>query len=651
MRAPKSGILVGAIILVAALVGALPAAAATTTAWATWQPLTGTGGAYTTTVQVAAQPALTATMTTDSRAGQVGVISGASTWLSQGTPVGEKYGSSVNQQYLNLRPKADSPTSPSTTTYSFATPTPASGWTFVLGDIDADSVRIEAIGVDGQAVSTEDLGFNGGFNYCAPGIAGKPSCSGDAADVPAWDATTRTLTGNATASDTSGSAAWFEPSVPITSLTFFFTQRSGFPIYQTWFASIARDITGTVTDQAEGPLPGATLTLTDANGTVVGTTTTDADGTYSFPGFVATDGYTVTITVPDGKVAVGPTAQAVDLTTEDGSAAFEVRDVETVGVEVSGRVVDDEDTGVPGAIVTIDGVEPATTDEDGAFLIEGVPAGPHTVEITPPPGFTTTATAEIIVPEDSEEPIVLEELVVVENPDLSGTVRVDGTGIADVTIAASDGVDTVTTVTDEEGTFTFPRLPAGEYEITITPPDGCIATGPTTRTEELTTDDLAGVDFELARPGSISGAVLTGEGEPVAGVIVTVESGDVSQQSTTDADGTYAITDLPPDSYDLTITAPEGRTIIGPATATFVITSAGESLVGPSFTVSAAAVTPTDPPTQNPTDPASPPDTGAGQLPSTGLGPETFIWAAAGGAVLVVGIALLLISRRRSRGD
>ncbi|WP_311258223.1 hypothetical protein [Microbacterium sp. WCS2018Hpa-9] len=67
MRAPKSGILAGAIILVAALVGALPAAAATTTAWATWQPLTGTGGAYTTTVQVAAQPALTATMTSDSR--------------------------------------------------------------------------------------------------------------------------------------------------------------------------------------------------------------------------------------------------------------------------------------------------------------------------------------------------------------------------------------------------------------------------------------------------------------------------------------------------------------------------------------------------------------------------------------------------------
>ncbi len=651
MRAPKSGILAGVIILVAVLVGALPAAAATTTAWAAWQPLTGTGGAYTTTVQVAAQPAMTATMTTDSRAGQVGVISGASTWLSQGTPVGEKYGSSIDQQYLNLRPRADSPASPSTTTYSFAAPTPASGWTFVLGDIDADSVRIQAIGVDGETLTAEEIGFNGGFNYCAPGVAGKPSCSGVATDVPSWDATTQTLTGNATASDTSGSAAWFEPSVPITSLTFFFTQRSGFPIYQTWFASIARDITGTVTDQAEGPLPGAALTLTDANGAVVGTTTTDADGTYSFPGFIATDGYTVTVTVPDGKVAVGSSAQAVDLTTEDGTAAFEVRDVEPVGVEVSGRVVDDEDAGVPGAIVTIDGVDPAATDADGGFVIEGVPAGPHTVEITPPPGFSATEPTEIVVPEDSEEPIVLEDLVVVENSDLGGTVSAAGTGVPDVTITVDDGVDTVTTVTDEDGAYTFPRLPAGEYEITITAPDGYITSGPATRTENLTTSDLTNVDFELARLGSISGEVRADDGAPVAGVIITVETDEVSQELTTDADGGYAIADLPPDSYDLTITAPEGRTIIGPATATFVITAAGESFVGQDFTISAAVVTPTDPPTQNPTDPVPPPGTGAGQLPSTGLAPETFIWAGVGGAVLVVGIVLLLISRRRSRGD
>ncbi len=82
-------------------------------------------------------------------------------------------------------------------------------------------------------------------------------------DVPSWDATTLTLTGNAAALDTSGAAAWFEPSTPISSLSLIFTRRSGLPVYQTWFASIAQDITGTVTDTG-APTPGVTLTLTDA---------------------------------------------------------------------------------------------------------------------------------------------------------------------------------------------------------------------------------------------------------------------------------------------------------------------------------------------------------------------------------------------------
>ena len=145
--------------------------------------------------------------------------------------------------------------------------------------------------------------------------------------------------------------------------------------------------------------------------------------------------------------------------------------------------------------------------------------------------------------------------------------------------------------------------------------------------------------------------MLTDEGDRLAGVVLTVESDDISQEVTTDADGAYEIVDLPPDTYDLTITAPEGRTIIGPATATFVVTAAGEALVGPTFTVSAAVVTPTGPPTQPPTQPTTPPDTGAGQLPATGLGSETFVWAAAGAAVLVVGAVLFLISRRRSNRD
>ncbi|WEK61467.1 MAG: carboxypeptidase regulatory-like domain-containing protein [Candidatus Microbacterium colombiense] len=646
MRARGKGTLVGAVVVLTAALLAAPASAATTTTWATWQPLTGTGGAYTTTVAIAAQPAVTATMTSDSRAGQVGVISGASVWLAQGTPVGAKYGSSLNQPYLNLRPKADNASSPSTTTYSFPAPTPASGWAFVLGDIDADAVRIHAIGADGQVLTAAELGFQGGFNYCAPGIVGKPSCTGAADDVPVWNPATLTLTGNAAAADTSGAAAWFEPNVPIRSLSVVFTRRAGFPVYQTWFASLTRDITGTVTDVVDGPLEGVALTLVDANGTVVGTSTTGIDGSYAFPGFVATDGYLVRVSPPAGKIATGATVQAADLTDADAVADFTVRDI--VPVAVSGQVTDDDGDPVPGVTVTIDG-QTATTDADGRYLFDSVPVGTHTATITAPPGYTITdAPAPFTIPADSEVPIENIDFELAENPALSGTVTSNGSGVAGVTVTASGAGGTRSTVTDANGTYSFPRLSAGDYDITITTPGGYVADGPVTRAEAVGADDIDDVDFALARLGAFDGVVRTAGGDPVGGVGIRITGPTGPQQQTTDADGSFGLGALPPGTYTLTVVAPDGTTIVGPATRTVVITAAGEAVADQDFTLSAVVVTPS--PTPTPTDTASPtPGVGAGggPLAGTGLGPETFAWAAAGGVVLILGATLLIVSRRR----
>jgi len=649
MRAPRS-LLVGAVAVLAAVAIAVPASAATTSDWADWQPLAGSGGAYTTSVDIAAQPELSATVTSDSRAGQVGVISGASVWLAQGTDVGAKYGTSQGQPYLNLRPKADTATSPSTTTYSFNAPTPTSGWTFVLGDIDADSVRIQAIGTDGQQLTAADLGFRGGFNYCAPGIAGKPGCTGVATDVPTWNPATLTLTGNAAAADTSGSAAWFEPSTPITSLSFIFTRRSGFPVYQTWFASLARDITGSVVDIADGPLDGVTLNLTDGNGTVVGTTTTAPDGTYSFPGFVATDGYTVRVSPPPGKIATTATVIPVDLTDADAVADFEVRDI--IPVAVSGQVLDDDGTPVPGVTVTIDG-QTTTTGADGRYLFDQVAVGTHTATITAPPGFTITSTPPAFtVPVGSEDPIENVDFVLAENPTLSGTVSSNGTGVPGVTVTATSPGGTLTTVTDGNGDYSFPRLPVGDYDIAITTPDGYVVDGPSSRPEQVAADDVTDVDFALARLGALSGTVTTDDDEPFGGVTIEVAGPGGSQQLTTDADGAFGLDSLAPGTYTLTVVPPDDTTVVGTATRTLTITAAGETIVDLDFVLAEDDVVPT--PTPTPTDTATPttdPGNGGDRLPATGLGPETFAWAIGGGVVLVLGATLLIAARRRSHRD
>lgn len=649
MRVHRRGILAGAIVLAAVMVGAIPAAAATTSSWATWQPLAGGAGAYTTTVQIAAQPAITATMTSDSRGGGPAVISGASTWLSEGTPIGAKYGSSRDQSYLNLRPKADNAASPSTTTYSFAAPTPSSGWAFALGDIDADAVRIQAIGPDGQALDATELGFRGVFNYCAPGVAGKPSCTGDAADVPTWDPTTLTLTGNAAAADTSGAAAWFEPAAPISSLTFFFTRRTGFPVYQTWFVSQARDVTGTVADVVDGPLNGVGITLTDANGAVVGTTTTAADGTYSFPGFVAAAGYTVRVTPPIGKISTGATTLAVDLTSADAVADFTLRAI--VPVAVSGQVTDADGDPVAGVTVTIDG-QTTTTDAAGEYLFDSVPVGTHTATITTPAGYTLTSSPPAFtVPLGSEDPIEDVNFRVAENPTLSGAVTSNGTGVPGVTVTAVGPGGTVTAVTNGSGAYSFPRLSAGDYDITVTTPGGYVALTPVTRSEQVAGADVADVDFDLARLGAFDGTVRTDGGAAATGVVVQVTGPGAPASLTTDADGSFGLGALAPGAYTLTVVPPAGSTVVGAATRTLVITAAGEAVVEQDFTLAAVVVPPDPDPDPDPDPPVTGGSDDGGILPGTGLGPETFAWAAGGAAVLVVGAVLLLVSRRRSMRD
>jgi len=296
----------GATTIIVALVGAMgpwapEASAQPVTGYAAWSEPTGSAASWTGSATIASVPGVPdASYATNSLSPVV--PTGASTWLGASTPFGAVFGSSQGKPYLQAR--YTSGIQASTTTFTFAGSTPtqrgALGWGFALGDIDADSVTLSATTVSGVPATAAELGWQGAFNFCD--VSPRPSgCSGgDDTDVPVWDPTTSTLTGNG--SDTSGAAGWFRPTVQLDSLTLVFTPITGLPVFNLWMAATGgASVSGTVTCRvAEGvgpPIAGIEVGLryNAELPVVVGgeplTTTTDATGSYSFsdlaPGFYA----------------------------------------------------------------------------------------------------------------------------------------------------------------------------------------------------------------------------------------------------------------------------------------------------------------------------------------------------------------------------
>lgn len=239
---------------------------------------------------------------------------GGSAFLGTDTPFGAVYGSSQNQPYLNMPPAPG--LAPSTTTFTFDGPTPP-GWGFALGDVDADMVTIQASGPGGP-LSADQLGFQDAFNYCNSSPVPSTCGPGPHTDVPMWDAGTTSLVGNVV--DTAGASGWFQPTVPVTSLTFVFTVQSGIPIYQIWMAAPTADVSGAVTvETPDGPIPappGTTVELRTPEGETLETVTVDDDGSYAFLEAAVTL-FDVVVIPPDGYEVVGDDTLPADTTAGD----------------------------------------------------------------------------------------------------------------------------------------------------------------------------------------------------------------------------------------------------------------------------------------------------------------------------------------------
>jgi putative cell wall-binding protein len=372
----------GVMTVSAAIVVAAPASASGST-YASWS-VSGTAPSLTGTMQAVGTPLPAATFTSNSSS----LSTPTSATLGTGTPFGARFGSSSGKQYLSFRAAAGQ--APSITTFTFASATPALGWGFAFGDIDAETIKVEATG-PGGALTAAQLGWQGAFNYRGQ------------ADLPLWNPTTQTLSGNG--ADTDGASGWFIPNAPIETLTITFTNIVGFPTAQMWVAAdvapATATISGTVTDIGSTPAAasaGNTIQLFDAAANLVASTVTDADGDYIL-GPVTRANYSVKIIPVAGRAVVGPavkTANAssgnvtgVDFTVAEPPAPT------TIAITAPSTAIVDEAVAVTGRVsVSASATVAALT---GSVAVSGLGSGCTTTTFTPVTGQTNLFSFSCVV--------------------------------------------------------------------------------------------------------------------------------------------------------------------------------------------------------------------------------------------------------------
>ena len=374
-------------------------------------------------------------------------------------------------------------------------------------------------------------------------------------------------------------------------------------------------------DAGEKLYEGVTVNLVGADGTVVATTTTDADGTYSFDKLPAGT-YSVTV-VQDGPIAGLEQTGDPDATKDNASEPITLNNDNPSTTDVNfGYIADnslsgtvyrddsrngDQDGTEPGysgvTVQLLDAsgnvVATTTTDANGTYSFSKLPDGTYSVKVVKDGELADTEQTEDpdATKDNASEPVPLGE----DNPtkdhidfgyvpdySIHGLVYRDGDrnethgatekGYANQTVELrdKDGKVVATTTTDENGAYSFSKLPAGDYTVKVVK-DGALTDLDQTEDPDSTKDSASGVislsndhrtetdvNFGYIANNSINGTIYRdgdrdgkkGDTEGrYSGVTVQLldASGNVVATTTTDKDGKYSFEHLPDGTYSVKV--------------------------------------------------------------------------------------------------
>ena len=484
---------------------------------------------------------------------------------------------------------------------------------FDNGEDPFKDITVELVGTDGSVVATTKTDTDGNYSFTgldAGTYTVKVTKAGDIAEL------TQTEDPDGTKDNASGAITLNADNPVRENVNFGYIKKHA--ISGNVYLDQNRDKTKNTGDI---DLSGVTVKLLDKDGNVVGTTTTDADGNYSFTGL--NDG---TYTVQVDKT--GPLADKEQ--TEDPSGKTDSRsqaitftrtdpDVTNVNFgyaedyTVSGTVYYDKDRsetlnnsepGFDGITVNLLGedgqvVATTTTKADGTYSFSKLPAGKYTVKVEPSdllkkleqtedPDGTKDHTSGVVQVNHDNPSVKNVNFGYIANNSINGTIYRDGdrdgkkgdtegrySGVT-VQLLDKDGKVIATTTTDKDGKYSFEHLPDGTYSVKVVK-DGVLTDTDQTgdpdnkldnASEPITLDEKnptkGDVDFGYVPNNTIKGTVyrddnrdktINGDEPGLERVSVQLldEDGKVLQTLDTDADGNYAFLHLPDGKYTVKV--------------------------------------------------------------------------------------------------
>ncbi len=344
--------------------------------------------------------------------------------------------------------------------------------------------------------------------------------------------------------------------------------------------------------------PGATVTLRNPDGSIIGTVPVGADGSFTIAlAPPRLNGETLSATQSDAAGNVSPPAfdAALDTTAPAApTAAIGVDGATVTGVGEAGATVTVTGPGgapLGSAIVAADGsyaVTLATAQGNGEALL---------VSQSDSSGNTSPATP--LVAPDFTAPGLPNAVVTADGTSVTGT----GEPGATVTITGAGGVSIGSAIVAPDGTFVVPLTPPQTNGEQLGASQ-CDATGNASGIAQIAAPDTTA---PLAPTASVSadGGLVTGRGEPGATVTVSGANGAPLGNAVVDASGNYAVplSQAQLDGQTLTVTQadragnvsppanPVAPDTTAPLAPTAAVTADGGAVVGAGVTGATITVT------------------------------------------------------------